>query len=166
MKNIGTCKDADIVISATYNGISVTEIGWQGFDQVKSLKSISLPEGLTSISDWAFSGCVGLSSITLPDSISTINSWVFYYCTGLRSVVFSNNVKTIKYNSFAACINLKQVFYKGTVEDRNAIEYPDGKNQEISSATWYYYSAEQPSTSGNYWHYVNNVPTVWSAVSA
>lgn len=34
-------------------------------------------------------------------------------------------------------------------------------NDAITHATVYYYSEARPSYSGNYWHYVSGVPTVW-----
>ena len=32
----------------------------------------------------------------------------------------------------------------------------------VSSDSYvYYYSETEPTTTGNYWHYVNGVPTIW-----
>ncbi len=36
-----------------------------------------------------------------------------------------------------------------------------GYNNKLLNATRYYYSATAPTTSGNYWHYVNGKPTPW-----
>ena len=47
------------------------------------LTSVTLPQGLTTIGDWAFDGCTGLTSVTLPDSLTTIGDCAFYGCTGL-----------------------------------------------------------------------------------
>ena len=35
------------------------------------------------------------------------------------------------------------------------------QNKDIEATTIYYYSETQPTTSGNYWRYVNGVPTAW-----
>lgn len=42
------------------------------FSNDSNLVSIILPNGLTSIGNWAFEGCINLTSITIPNSVSTI----------------------------------------------------------------------------------------------
>jgi hypothetical protein len=37
----------------------------------------------------------------------------------------------------------------------------DSNNSKLTSATLYYYSETTPAESGNYWHYVDGVPTPW-----
>ena len=34
-------------------------------------------------------------------------------------------------------------------------------DSESSTATIYYYSETQPTTEGNYWRYVDGIPTAW-----
>jgi hypothetical protein len=36
-----------------------------------------------------------------------------------------------------------------------------GPEIDFGSATVYYYVEQQPAESGNYWHYVDGVPTPW-----
>ena len=35
------------------------------------------------------------------------------------------------------------------------------ENTELSRDVVYFYSLEQPSAEGNYWHYVDSVPVIW-----
>lgn len=44
---------------------------------------IVLPEGLLSIADYAFSGCVNITAINIPSSVTHIGSYAFNYCYGL-----------------------------------------------------------------------------------
>lgn len=44
---------------------------------------ITIPDGVTSISDSAFSGCSGLTSITIPDSVTDIGNSAFVGCSQL-----------------------------------------------------------------------------------
>ena len=46
------------------------------------LTSLTLPDGITSISEEAFWGCSGLTSLTLPASITSIGSSAFSGCSG------------------------------------------------------------------------------------
>ena len=39
-----------------------------------------IPNGVTSIGDWAFTGCDGLTSVTIPNSVTTIGNSAFYGC--------------------------------------------------------------------------------------
>jgi hypothetical protein len=50
------------------------------------LTSITIPDGVTSISNSAFNGCSGLKSITIPKSITYIGSSAFEGCSGLNDV--------------------------------------------------------------------------------
>lgn len=72
---LGMAEETDIVISSTYKGLPVTEIGNTAFymlDGAMSLTSITIPDGVTSIGDDAFAGCSNLTSITIPDSVTSI----------------------------------------------------------------------------------------------
>ncbi|HJB57316.1 MAG TPA: leucine-rich repeat domain-containing protein [Candidatus Flavonifractor intestinipullorum] len=65
---------------------------------------VIIPEGVTSISWWAFKGCSGLTSVTIPGSIAEIGSdsfgSPFRKSTGLKSVVIMDGVKQIWSNAF------------------------------------------------------------------
>lgn len=61
---------------------SVTEIGNYAFEDYYSLESINIPEGVTTIGSAAFMDCRSLTSITIPSSVTTFGSAVFYGCQG------------------------------------------------------------------------------------
>ena len=48
--------------------------------------SVTIPNGVTSIGDGAFSYCSGLTSITIPNSVTSIDNYAFYDCSGLTSI--------------------------------------------------------------------------------
>ena len=35
------------------------------------------------------------------------------------------------------------------------------EEKQFENVTIYYYSDEKPTETGNYWHYVDDVPTIW-----
>lgn len=47
-----------------------------------------IPDGVTSIGSWAFSGCTELTSITVPDGVTAIGSYAFDGCTELAGITF------------------------------------------------------------------------------
>ena len=50
-----------------------------------------IPQGITTIGAWAFSGGRDLTGIKIPDSVTSIDSSAFYGCTGLTSINVSEN---------------------------------------------------------------------------
>jgi hypothetical protein len=69
-------------------------------------------------------------------------------------------VTNIAFEAFYECDNFKVIYYKGTAKDWNKISV-DNNNDNLTSATRYYYSETKPTTSGNYWHYVDGEVVVW-----
>ncbi len=50
------------------------------------LTSVTIPDSVTSIGNYAFSGCSGLTSVTIPESVTSIGDYAFRDCTALRSI--------------------------------------------------------------------------------
>jgi len=137
---------------------SVTKIDGYVFNGCKGLTSVVLPVGLTTIPINAFSGCSELTSIKLPDGVTSIGGSAFAGCTSLTSIEIPCSVTSIDSYAFYNCYALKKVYYGGTKEEWSAITI-GSDNYYLSSP--YYYSENEPTTNGNWWHYVDGVPTVW-----
>ena len=78
---------------------SVTFIGYEAFDFLTNLTSVTLGSNVKIIDDRAFYGCSALTSITIPDSVTDIGNGVFGQCP-LTSVTLGNGVKTIGDEAF------------------------------------------------------------------
>ena len=90
-------------------------IAAQAFQGHSSLEGITLPEGVTAIEDYAFSG-TSLMSITLPKSVTSIGNCAFRGCSSLATVVMKGDVTSIGNYAFQACASLETVKYYGTTE--------------------------------------------------
>ena len=88
----------------------------------------------TSIGDSAFSRCFKLTSITIPDGVTSIGDYAFEECS-ITSITIPNSVTSIGDRAFSECYSsLTDVYYTGTKEQWNAITigHDDGS---LTSAT-------------------------------
>lgn len=68
---------------------SVTSIGNSAFYQCTSLTSINIPESVTSIGNYAFQKCSSLTSITIPEGVTRIGDYAFRYCSSLKTINYT-----------------------------------------------------------------------------
>ena len=66
----------------------------------KEITDLVIPNSVTSIGDYAFSGCYKLTSITIPNSVTSIGIEAFYGCKSLTSVTIPNSVTSIGQRAF------------------------------------------------------------------
>ena len=61
---------------------------------------VVIPEGITSIADYAFSNVTGITSITLPSTLTSIGYMSFSNCTNLKKIVIPSSTRKIGYKAF------------------------------------------------------------------
>ena len=77
---------------------------------IQGCKNTIIPNGVTTIGDWAFEGCSGLTSMSIPNSVTTIGEYAFYNCNDLTSVTIGNSVTTIGEGAFSFYGTLKDFY--------------------------------------------------------
>ena len=87
----------------------------KAFSGCKELTSVTIPNSVTSIGDWAFSHCSSLTSITIPDSVTSIGGGVFHNCSSLTSITIPDSVTSIGDVAFKDCSSLTSVTLPGGV---------------------------------------------------
>ena len=113
-KSDGNCvmrrEDNTLVVGCKASKIpSYTEhIGRFAF-QGAALESVALPEGVTSIEDYAFVHNDRLKEITLPQSLTSIGKYAFLWCAALESIALPDGVTSVGNNAFSTCISLKEL---------------------------------------------------------
>ena len=73
------------------------------FNGCSGLTSVTIPNSVTSIGDYAFSDCSGLTSVTIPNSVTSIGDYAFSGCRDLTSVTIPNSVTSIGNMAFLDC---------------------------------------------------------------
>jgi putative cell wall-binding protein len=63
----------------------------------------TIPDSVTSIGDWAFSGCHSLTSVSIGNSVTSIGKYAFYSCSSLTNVTIPDNVTSIGEEAFSGC---------------------------------------------------------------
>lgn len=72
-------------------------------------QDIVIPDGVTIISDFAFSDCQNLRSVVLPDGLIEIGWYAFGWCPNLNNVVIPNSVVYINESAFHGCSSLSSI---------------------------------------------------------
>ena len=88
---------------------SVTSIGDGAFSGCDSLTSINIPDSVTRIGYSAFKNCGCLTSISIPPSVTTIEDWTFLGCHSLRNINIPDTVTRIGHSAFEDCASLTSI---------------------------------------------------------
>lgn len=83
----------DVVIPSTLEGVTVSTIGNNAFEQML-LESVIIPDSVTSIGDYAFGSNGQLSSLKIGSNVSTIGNFAFHLGS-LEEVILSEGLVTI-----------------------------------------------------------------------
>ena len=141
-------KDAEgkIVIPEKLGGYAVTDISSFAFSAWRTwrdkITSVTIPNSVTNIDSYAFSGCRELAGITIPNGMKSIGRGAFHNCKRLSSLALPESVTKIGERAFKGCDGLatngfvivRNVLYSYVGDDSDVI-VPDGV-MEISRDTF------------------------------
>ena len=89
----------------------------------EEIKELVIPNSVTIINNYAFSGCSGLTSVTIPNSVTSLGGSAFYNCSGLTSVTIINSVTSIGNGAFYNCSGLTSVTIPNSVTSIEGYTY-------------------------------------------
>ena len=93
----------------------VTSIGDYAFYNCRYLKNVVISNTVTSIGSFSFSLCTSLKNVNIPDSVTFIGSSAFA-SSALTSVVLPSRLTSIEDNVFSNCNSLKDVVIPDSVK--------------------------------------------------
>ena len=91
----------------------------------EDITKVVIPNGVTKIDGYAFSGCSSLTSVTIPQGVTKIGNYAFSGCRSLTSVTIPDSVTEIGYYAFSGCSSLKEVRVPYSCSVANNT-FPDG----------------------------------------
>lgn len=120
----------DIEIPATLDGYTVTGLGAYSFSGYASaspylqnsyqigrnIRSVKIPQGVTSIGNHAFFDCFDLENITIPQSVTSIGDGAFGCCK-FTTLSLGENIETIGGGAFWHCSNLSEITIPENVKE-------------------------------------------------
>jgi hypothetical protein len=138
-----TGSSSSVTIPGTIDGKPVTSIGehafhvkayedgWEGitsitlpdsiriikdyaFYSLEDLRSINIPDGVISIGYYAIAS-TAITSVTLPDSLTHLGDRAFSYCESLTSVVIPGSLTSIGNSVFRSCKSLTSIVIPDSV---------------------------------------------------
>ena len=116
--------DESIVIPSEIDGKKVTVIGSSAFYGFKSLKNIEIPDGITSIENYAFCQCWSITSLSVPESVTSIGTGAFRFCSDLKEIKLPSNLTVLSDSLFGADANLEYITF-GDAEKTDTVIIPE-----------------------------------------
>ena len=119
-----------------------------------------IPDGITSIGNYAFDGRKGLRNIEIPSSVTGIGAQAFYDCDGLTSIEIPAGVTSIGAQAFEDCSGLTSV--KSLIPADNLFEIPTNVFNGVNVACTLYvpFGAKEAYAKKSGWNCFTNVD-VW-----
>lgn len=87
----------------------VTKIGKSAFFGCQKLEKVTLPASVTEIGESAFGNCILLDDVTIPEGVTSIGARAFVQCKCFESVTIPDSVTSIGDNAFSSCAKLASV---------------------------------------------------------
>lgn len=85
------------------------------YTEEKDVKTVTIPDEVTSIGDGAFYECTSLTAVKIPDSVTSIGSCAFSGCTNLQRINIPAGVTEIGENAFRECQSITSVTIPASV---------------------------------------------------
>ena len=88
--------------------------GYSPFYRNTSLRSVTITDRETEISENEFYGCTNLKEVKIGDGVTTIGNWAFSGCSSLDFFSFGSAVQTIGQEAFSDCTAMTKLISKAT----------------------------------------------------
>ena len=105
-----------LTIPSFLGGYPVTTIGNYAFTGCSALTGVTIPSSVTSLGNYAFRNCTYLTTVNIAAAnLTSAQSTSFSGCTRLANAVFLDGARTIPGNLFYNCTSLRSVTIPSSV---------------------------------------------------
>ena len=113
----------------------VTEIGRRAFEDCRSLQSVTFAgTALRTINDWAFYNCHNLRTLSLPEGVTTIGLAAFYGCTYLTNLSLPSTLQSIDDSGFGLCAKIQSISVRAQIPPVIDAKTFEGVDRKITLA--------------------------------
>ena len=112
---VNTSVEHEVVIPDKIYDVDVTSIAANAFKSCTSVTSVTLPQTVKYIGDFAFYDCDKLTKVTLPDSVIEIGVGAFRSCELLNNVVLPSSLAEVADQLFWECPSLSDITFGNAV---------------------------------------------------
>lgn len=120
-----------INLTTVEGNISFTENSYSAFENDIALVSVTISENTSNIlPNSSFKGCISLKSISIPNTITSIDGYAFYE-SGLISIKLSDNLKSIGTLAFGDS-NLESISLPNSLEEIGSSSFSSNNLKSIN----------------------------------
>lgn len=94
---------------------SLTTIGNSAFAMCQNLREINIPNGVTTFGKWMFEGCASLEEVYIPRGVTDIPASAFYGA-GIKRIAIPSTVTSMGKGIFEKCENLESAEIMANVD--------------------------------------------------
>jgi hypothetical protein len=129
----------------------VVSIGESAFSRCAHLTSVTIPGSIVSIGWSAFNACTSLASVTIPDGVTSIAGYGFFGCTSLTNIVIGSGVTSIGTYAFSGCTSLTSVVIPANVTSIGTSAF-----RQCTSLAGIYFQGNAPGLDSDVFYNDNN----------
>lgn len=111
---------------------TITSLGQYCFSNT-AIETATIPEGINTVANNAFSHCTSLCDITLPNTLKILDATCFAWCSNLREIALPEGLVDIRTYVFDSC-SLENVIIPASVE--NILERAFGDMPSLTTVTF------------------------------
>ena len=105
---------SDCPLDSVYIGRNISyqtnsSSGYSPFYRNTTLRSVTITDRETEISDNEFYGCTNLKNVRIGDGVTTIGKWAFSGCSSLDYFAFGSSVTSIGQEAFSDCTTVTNI---------------------------------------------------------
>ena len=102
--------------NSSIDGYELVGINQGIFTYNENIKTVVLPECITTIDSGAFRGCTSLETVHLPDSVVSIEMSAFFECSSLQTINLPEGLTELSMQTFSKCTSLKTIILPESIK--------------------------------------------------